>query len=250
MEAALLCKMRGHEVSLFEREPELGGQWNIASALPGKEGYAAFTAYLENSLVRLKVPINLRNEINREQVMAIHPHVAIIATGAAPIGLDIPGGDGSNVVQANDVIKRRAVARGKIAVIGGSMLAMEVAVWLREQNNEVALVSHSGLGGRKGPDDMITFRGLIRRLVRLHVPLYINAAIMEIAGNSLVIGLGEEIIALPFDTAVLAIGVKPVDKLAAELKGVAAEIYTIGDCVMPGNAAQASYSAARLALKV
>ena len=250
MEAAVLCKKRGHEVSLFEREPELGGQWNIAAALPGKQGYAAFTAYLKNSLKSLQIPVRSGSEIDREGVIAIKPDIAIIATGAVPVGLDIPGAAADNVVQANDVIRGRAEARGKTVVIGGSMLAMEVAAWLAEQNREVALVSHSGLGGRKGPDDMITFRGLMRRLIRLRVPLYLNAAIMEVAGSSLVIGLGEEIISLPSDTVILAIGVKPLDRLAGELKGIVPEVYSIGDCVMPGNAAQATYSAARLALKL
>jgi thioredoxin reductase len=97
---------------------------------------------------------------------------------------------------------------------------------------------------------MITFRGLLRKLVGWRVPLYLNAAVLEVTGRSLVFSLAGENISLPVDAVVLAIGVQPVDGLVKELKGAAPEIYPVGDCVMPGNAAQATYSAARLALKI
>jgi len=174
----------------------------------------------------------------------------IVATGAVPSGLDVPGASGPQVVQANDVISGKAALHERIAVIGGSQLAMETAAWLAGQGKEIALISHSGLGGRKGPDDMITFRGLLRRLVQFRVPMYLNASIAEITPNAVMIIWGGESIAIPADTVILAVGVKPADSLIKELKGLVPEIYPIGDCVMPGNAAQATYSAVRLAQKV
>ena len=67
---------------------------------------------------------------------------------------------------------------------------------------------------------------------------------------SLVLNLGGEIISLPYDVVITAIGVRPADKLSEELKGIVPEIYLIGDCMQPGNAAQATFSAARLTLKL
>ncbi len=250
LQAAMLFKIRGHEVSLFEKESELGGQWGIASRLPGKQGYSSIIYHLKSILDKLQVQVTLNCEITKEQVNSLKPDIAIVATGATPISLDIPGSKGDNVVQANDIIRGKAEARGKIAVIGGSILGMETAVMLAEQGKEVILVSHSGLGGRKGPDDLITFRGLMRRLVQLRIPIYLNASILEINARSLSIRLAEEVFSLSCDIIVLAIGVQPMDKLVTELKGIVPEVYAIGDCVMPGNAAQATFSAARLALKV
>jgi predicted flavoprotein YhiN len=97
---------------------------------------------------------------------------------------------------------------------------------------------------------MITFRGLLRRLVELHVPLYLNVAINEITEQSLSFTIAGENMALKADSVILAVGVKPVDQLASDLKGLVPAIYPIGDCIMPGNAAQATYSAYRLALKL
>ncbi len=250
LEAACLCRKRGYSVSLFEKEPELGGQWKIASTLLGKQGYAAIIDYLKRELEKLGVPIVLNNKVTREQVIAFQPDIAIIATGAVPAGLETPGADGANVFQANDVITGRVQAGSKCAVIGGSMLAMETAIFLAEQGRQVALVSHSGLGGRKGPDDMITFRGLLRRLVEMRIPLYLNVAINEISKTTVSVNMAGENLALQADSVILAAGVKPVDGLISELKNVVPAIYPIGDCVVPGNAAQATYSAYRLALKL
>jgi pyruvate/2-oxoglutarate dehydrogenase complex dihydrolipoamide dehydrogenase (E3) component len=137
-----------------------------------------------------------------------------------------------------------------VAVVGGSMLAMESALFLAGRGCEVTLVSHSGLGGRKGPDDMITFRGLMRKLIQQRVPLYLNVNIFEITERSLIFNMAGENISLTSDAVVLAVGVQPLDKLIDELKKIVPEIYPIGDCMMPGNAAQATYSAFRMASRL
>jgi len=59
METAMYLTERGHRVALYEKEKELGGQWNIACALPGKKGYAALTDYLKRWLDRHGVETNL-----------------------------------------------------------------------------------------------------------------------------------------------------------------------------------------------
>ncbi len=250
MEAAALCKMRGHDVALYERESALGGQWKVACTLPGKEGYFSLIQNLTDKLARLQVPIRLNTLVSRQLVEEIKPDIAVVATGAVPLGLNIPGADEKNYVQANDIITGKVKANGRVIVIGGNMVGMEVALSLAQQGRTVSLVSHSGLGGRKGPDDMITFRGLLRRISIFNIPQYLNSEIMETCDNSLMIRFEQELISLPFDTLVVAIGVRANDGLIAELKGLVPEIYPIGDCVMPGNAAQATYSAARLALKL
>ena len=250
MQAALLCKMRGHDVSLYEKESALGGQWKIACAFPGKASYASIISHFKRALRKYQIKVTLGTEITREEVAAVKPEIVILATGASPASIPIPGISALNVIQANDLIRGEASAGGKIVVLGGTILAMEMAIFLTEKGQEVLLASPGALGGRKGPDDLITFRGLMRKLVQLRVPFYVNAATVEAHERSLIVRLGEEMVALPCDTLVLAAGVQAADKLAADLKGIVPEIYSIGDCVVPGNAAQAVFSAARLALKL
>ena len=250
MEAAVLCRLRGHEVSLFEKEAGLGGQWKVACAIPGKEDYASLIRKLEHKLRELEIPITLNTAVTRQTVQDLKPDIAIIATGAVPSDLAIPGSTQDNCVQANDIISGKRVAGDRTVVIGGNMVALETALVLAQQGKKITLVSHGKLGGRKGPDDMISFRGLLRRISSLGIPIYLNSEVLEISHGALVIRFEQEILPLPADTVVLAVGVKPEDRLVGELKGLVPEIYPIGDCVMPGNAAQATYSALRLALKL
>ena len=250
MEAAVLCRLRGHEVSLFEKEAGLGGQWKVACAIPGKEDYASLIHKLEYKLRELEIPITLNTAVTRQTVQDLKPDIAIIATGAVPSDLAIPGSTQDNCVQANDIISGKRVAGDRTVVIGGNMVALETALVLAQQGKKITLVSHGKLGGRKGPDDMISFRGLLRRISSLGIPIYLNSEVLEISHGALVIRFEQEILPLPADTVVLAVGVKPEDRLVGELKGLVPEIYPIGDCVMPGNAAQATYSALRLALKL
>ncbi len=250
MQAAVLMAQRGHDVSLYEKNNELGGQWNIAAATPGKEGYAAFTDYLKRSLDKLRVPVILGTEVTKEQVLKMKPDAVVVATGAVPRGLDVPGATGQNVVQANDVIMGKGEAKGRVVVIGGRFIGMEVAIMLAEQGKEVSLVSRSGLGGRKGPDELFTYKTIARRLIELRIPPYLNTAVLEITENGVITGWGEEIFSLPADTVILAVGAQSNNRLAQELKGVVPEVYTIGDCVKPRDGASATYDAARVAEKI
>jgi pyruvate/2-oxoglutarate dehydrogenase complex dihydrolipoamide dehydrogenase (E3) component len=77
--------------------------------------------------------------------------------------------------------------------------------------------------------------------------LYLNTTVLESTEDSVISRLEDEVLSLPADTVVVAIGIKPVDTLVEELQGLVPEVYPIGDCVQPGNASQATFGAARLA---
>ena len=249
MQAAVLLAQRGHQVSLYERESELGGQWNIASAMPGKENYASFTDYLRRSLDKHGVSITLSTEVTKGKVIEIKPDAVVVATGAIPQMLKVSGSTGPNVVQAIDIIKGETEAKGKVVVIGGRFIGMEVAVWLAEQGKEVSLVTRTRLGGRVAVE-RFTYRALTRRLIELRVPLYLYASVLEITKNGVLIRLGEEVFLLPADTVILAVGSEPDNKLAQELEGIVPEVYTIGDCNEPRDAAAATFEAAKIAFSI
>ncbi len=250
MQAALLIAKRGHQVSLYEKENKLGGQWNIAAAVPGKEGFANFTDYLKRSLDKAGVPVILGTEVTREQILAMKPDAVVVATGAVPLGLDIPGATGRNVVQSNDIFTRKVEAKGRVVVLGARFNAIEVAIMLAEQGKQVSIVSRGKLGGKKGPQNTFAFKTLLRRLLELGIPLYLNTPVLEIAPGSVVIGWEGEIAFLPADTVILAVGAQSENKLAQELKGLVPEVYSIGDCNKPRDASSATFDAARVAEKI
>jgi len=250
MQAAVLLAERGHQVSLHEKSAELGGQWNIACAMPGKQGYAALTEFLERSLDKHGVQVMRGNEVTKEQVMETKPDVVVLATGATPRRLNVPGAVHRNVVQANDVIKGSVEAKGKVIVIGGRFIGMEVAIALADQGKEVSLVTKARLGQNGLPLERRIYLALVRQLVQLRVPLYLDALVLEITEESVVVDLDGEFLSLPADTVVLAVGAEPDNRLAQELEGAAPEVYRIGDCVEPHDAAAAAYDAAKVAWKV
>jgi 2,4-dienoyl-CoA reductase-like NADH-dependent reductase (Old Yellow Enzyme family)/thioredoxin reductase len=250
MQAAVLIKQRGHDVSLYEKGNELGGQWNIAVAAPGKGEFAVFTDYLKRALDKSGVPVTLGTELTKDKILEMKPDAVVVATGAVPAGLDMPGATGSNVVQSNDVFTGKARVEGRVVVIGARFNAVEVAIMLAEQGKEVSLVSRGRLGGKKGPEETFSFKSLSRRLLELGIPQYLNTPVLEIIENSVVINWEGEVLYLPADTVVLAVGARSDNALAQELKGLVPEVYKIGDAVSPRDAASATYDAARIAEKI
>jgi 2,4-dienoyl-CoA reductase-like NADH-dependent reductase (Old Yellow Enzyme family)/thioredoxin reductase len=250
MQAALTAAQRGHEVSLYEKTHELGGQWNIAAHLLGKESYATFTQYLDRALKQLGVAVHLETEVAKEDILRMSPDAVIVATGALPMILNVPGATGPNVVQANDVIAGKAEAEGRVVVVGGGLLGMETALWLAEKGQEVSLISDIGLGGRKGVEEHFVFRTLFNRLVHARIPLYLHSPVVEITGQSVHMAVGDNVFSVAADTVVLAVGAQSVNQLAQDLNDTGIEIHVVGDCVEPRHASAATYEAAQAALQI
>ena len=247
MRIALLLTQRGHEVSLYERSPGLGGQWITACATPAKKDYASLAEHLERCLREQGVLVTTGVEVTKEKVLEMKPDVVVVATGAAPVGLNVPGATGEHVVQGHDVIAGRAPVKGKAVVVGGRFIGMEVAIMLAEQGRQVSLVTQAGLGEDGIRLEPMTYRALARRLVELRVPLYLHSRVVEITSKAVMMTLGDDIFPLPADTVILAVGMRPENKLAQDLEGLVPKLYTLGDCVKPKDAAAVAVQAGQLA---
>ena len=134
--------------------------------------------------------------------------------------------------------------------MGGRFIGMEVAIWLKEQGRDVCLVTRAGLGEDGIKLEKQTFKALANKLIELRVPLYLNATVLEITEKSVVFRLGDEIYWLPADTVILAVGMKSVSQLAQELEGLVPEVYAVGDCVRPRDAAEVAYQASTIAARI
>jgi 2,4-dienoyl-CoA reductase (NADPH2) len=247
MRIALLLAQRGHQASLYERSGELGGQWRTACATPAKKDYATLAEHLERCLHEEGVLVMTGVEVTKEMVLETKPDAVVVATGACPVGLNVPGATGQNVVQGHDVIAGRAAVKGKAVVVGGRFIGMEVAISLAEQGHQVSLVTQAGLGENGIKLEPMTYRALARRLVELRVPLYLRSRVIEITDKAVTMTLGEDIFSLPAETVILAVGMRPENKLAKELEGLVPKVYTLGDCVKPKDAAAVAVQAGQLA---
>jgi len=241
MEAAKVLDQRGHKVILCEKSRELGGQWNIASQIKGKEHYARFRDQMIRDLDRSGVETRLNQEVTAEFVREISPDEVIVATGAFPLVLNIPGIEGKNVVQAVDVITGKASVGQRVVVMGGRYLGMEIALMLAEQGKHVSLTTLHELGRNHRFMERYTLATLRQKLVENGIYIYAYAPVERICEDGVYINHGPELFFLKADTVVLAIGVSPQRKLLEELESTFSnlKIHTIGDCAEPRDAAEA-----------
>jgi 2,4-dienoyl-CoA reductase-like NADH-dependent reductase (Old Yellow Enzyme family)/thioredoxin reductase len=248
MEAARTLAERGHHVELYEQKEVLGGQWYVASRqTQKKEDYSRLLHYLKRGLEKAGVPIKMNTRVTADLVKNARPNAVVVATGAVPSTLDIPGITGKNVVQANDVILGKKKVRHNVVVAGGRYLGLEIADQLVSEGKKVSLVTRRELGRAIERNVYLTLRN---RLVEKGVYLYTHSPVVEIKDNGLYIVFNNDLFFLPADTIVLAVGVKPEKELAEQIKDLVPEVYSIGDCVAPRDVMYAIREADELARKI
>ena len=249
MQAAITIAERGHQVSLYEKSSKLGGQWNIAAMVEGKDIYNTVTQRMLRDLDRTKVEVILNKEATTDLVRELKPDIAIVATGATPRALSVPGAEGSNVVQATDVVAGKAKVGGTVVVVGGRYLGMETAILLARQGKKVSLVTERELGRNGRWTERNIKMTLKERLIEHGVYIYPFSPVREIRENGVIVAQARELTFLKADTVVLAVGATPQNKLIEELKDIA-EVHAIGDCIEPRDAMEAIGEAYEIALQV
>ncbi|MFC1961651.1 FAD-dependent oxidoreductase [Chloroflexota bacterium] len=244
MKAATDLAGRGHMVSLYEKDNSLGGQWNIACQIPWKKEYAALTEYLVRGITKTKVNVILGQKVTRDLVQSIQPDVVVLAAGAIPATLDVPGADGRNVVQANDVLARNVKLGERVAIIGGRLRGMETACLLTEEGKKVSLITKRNLGRET---NKTIYWPLREKIVRYGVPVYSESQVLQINENGVSILTNHEVWFIPADTVVIAVGSKSDNNLVDQLKGIMPEIHIVGDCLEPRSALEAVNQATEVA---
>ncbi len=122
---------------------------------------------------------------------------------------------------------------------GADAEGMEVANMLAEQGKKVSLVTKNALGENGRPIDGDLYRTLRNKLINHGVAIFPHSPVFEIRENGVYVADNRELLFLPADTVVLAVGKSAQTQLAEELKGAAPEIHAIGDCVEPRDALHA-----------
>lgn len=230
MEAARVASLRGHQVTLYEKENRLGGQLVQAAIPPRKDGIAGLTRYLETQIKKLGVKVELGQELTAALVQELKPDAVIIATGAIPLTPDIPGMSKAQVVHAGDILENRVAVGDRVVVIGGELVGCETAEFLAEKGRKVTVT-------RRGPEMALGVGAslreqLLKRLDSRRVTLLTGVKYGQITPQGLMLTTKEgEKRTIEADTIVLAAGSSPNRKLFDELVGKVSEIHLVGDCV-------------------
>jgi 2,4-dienoyl-CoA reductase-like NADH-dependent reductase (Old Yellow Enzyme family)/thioredoxin reductase len=246
MEAARIARIRGHEVTLFEKDADLGGQIRWASKGKYHEEFFQTARFRIHEVKRTGVKLELGKEVTLADVTRFNPEVVVIATGAIPFVPMIPGVDSASVSTTTDILSgKRAIGR-KSLVVGGGREGLTVAEFLIENGSQVSIVEASdALGSDLGPVRQWVSRDRIKEHPAMDVML-----------KTTVEGIGDKEVELcregkfeklaGVDSVVLAWARKSVSRLADEIAedSKVHEIYRIGDAVIPRDASDAIYEGA------
>lgn len=247
MEAARVAAAKGHEVVLFEKSAQLGGQLNIACVPPRKEEMRRATANLVHEVTSAGVTLRMGKAVTAEDVLAEKPDAVILAVGASSFAPAIPGKENTNVCDAWQVLAGAQQVYGKVAVIGGGMVGCETAEYLAERGCKVSVVEMMDKIANGESNTILPT--LMENYTRYGVEQYVNHKVSQIALDHILCEDKDgNTVTIPCDYVVLAVGARPVAFDAEPLKTAGIPVIAVGDCgeraADISNAIRTAYDAA------
>jgi 2,4-dienoyl-CoA reductase (NADPH2) len=132
---------RGHHVTLFDKSAEIGGQFNLAKKIPGKEEFHETIRYYNSMIKKNGVELKLNKVFNFDNSLDFDE--VVVATGIIPRKLSIEGIDHEKVVSYLDVLQKKVKIGKKVAIIGAGGIGFDVAEFLTHQGESTALSSNA-----------------------------------------------------------------------------------------------------------
>lgn len=131
---AIYAAKRGHHVTLFEKSHDVGGQFNLAKKIPGKEEFYETLRYFKEELSTLNVTVNLNTSADINTLSSFDE--IVLATGVTPRTPNIPGIEHKSVVSYFDLLQKDIAVGERVAVIGAGGIGFDVSDYLLHQYEE------------------------------------------------------------------------------------------------------------------
>ena len=162
--ASTIAAQRGHSVTLFDAASEIGGQFNMAKQIPGKEEFYETIRYFNKQIELHNVTVKLNTKVTSEYIEKSDFDDIVIATGIKPRELKIEGFNHEKVLSYIDVLKHKKTVGKRVAVIGAGGIGFDVSEylshegestsqnidsWLQEWGIDKTLQSRAGIEGMK-----------------------------------------------------------------------------------------------------
>lgn len=249
IEAARVSALRGHKVTLIEKNEDLGGNMYVASLPISKETFMNYINWGKEQFRRLGVEVMLQTEATPELIDSLKPDTVFLATGSKPAMPKIPGIDDPKLIKAEDVLKGRAEIGKHVIVAGAGEVGIETAdlIMVKYHPESLTLIEmRPDLGMDMNPMDKAMlfangplfpthFQNGLRPMVNTRITAFrengVTAADAE--GNTLEI---------PADTIVLAMGYVSEKSLAEKLSSKY-DVKVIGDAAKVSKIVTAIYQA-------
>ena len=254
MAAALEAAKRGHAVTLFEAQAELGGQFNLARRIPGKAEYAATPAYYAREMLAAGVTLRLGHRVVAADLAGFD--AVILASGISPRRLDLTGADDAKVVSYDDILSGRVRAGTDVAIMGCGGIGFDVALYLSaaEEDFDATWGIDRSFGGRGGLTRPAPPAQSGRRITMLQrkperpgaslgkTTGWIHKAHLQRHGVAMLSGVIYRSVdqqglnvtldgtdrSIPADTIVVCIGQEPRRELMAALQAMGKPVHLIG----------------------
>ncbi|MBD2798065.1 NADPH-dependent 2,4-dienoyl-CoA reductase [Xenorhabdus sp. 18] len=283
---AVTAASRGHHVTLFERENQIGGQFNIAKQIPGKEEFHETLRYFTRQLALNGVEVRLNQTATADQLAAFDE--VVLATGITPRIPNIDGIEHEKVLTYLDVLKHKRPVGKRIAIIGAGGIGFDTAEYLSQSGQSTSLSSHA-FSHEWGIDRTIRHRGglqpegaqaersprkiyLLQRkdskvgeslgkttgwvhkasLLMRGVTMLNRVQYLKIDDQGLHIRRGDEQQCLDVDNVIICAGQEPLKALCPPLQAMGKNVHIIGgaDIAAELDARRAIAQGTRLALKL
>jgi mycofactocin system FadH/OYE family oxidoreductase 2 len=259
MWAAKMAGRRGHQVDLYDKNEQLGGQVLLAMKGAGREEFGVLIRNEKDQVEKAGVKLHLGQAVTAEQVLAENPDVVICATGSVPSrNPPIGGGKGPAIYSVWDVLQGKAELGQKVCLVDtdGHHRSTATAEFMANQGKSVHILCSSlFVGAELGPvQDLYLTR---QRLLQKGCTFTPDTAVIAIdgeAGAKTLKGINVYSNQMsdfgPYDSVVLAINQEVEDGLYKALKNKVKELYRIGDCVAPRKVDMAIWEGHKLGREI
>ncbi|MBV8657002.1 MAG: NADPH-dependent 2,4-dienoyl-CoA reductase [Burkholderiales bacterium] len=286
MAFASVAAERGHNVTLFEASNEIGGQFNVAKRIPGKEEFHETLRYFKRRLDQTGVRIRLNHRATAADLAEFDE--VVLATGIAPRKVDIPGIEHPKVLNYLDVLKHNKPVGKSVAIIGAGGIGFDTAEFLTHEGTPTSL-DVDGFLREWGIDKTLTEKGglspegakphasprkvwlLQRKTSKVGDGLgkttgWIHRQSLKMKAVEMVSGVSYDKIddaglhvtvkgkseVLPVDNVIICAGQEPLRELLADLQATGKPVHLIGgaDVAAELDAKRAIDQGSRLAAKI
>ena len=250
MSAAETAAKRGHKVTVWEKENELGGNFRFSTLPPFKEPMRNMLKYLVNHVNQHGINIQLGKEATTEAVKEFAPDAVIAAVGSKEVKLELPGSKDADIIDIKDAFLHVNELGQNIVIVGAGPEGCELADFLSSAGKNITLLEMKriiGMGLIAHPRYHI-----VERLKKANVKMIISTKVVEVGKGYLIVKKRreEEKKIDGFDHIVMSTLNKPNKELADSLLDFVKEIEIVGDAVSGRTALEAISEGMEAALKL
>ena len=249
LEAARICAIRGHQVSIVDKADKVGGTANIASVPSFKKKNRQLIEWYKTQLNKLGVEVQLNTEATVSLIKERVPDAIVMATGSEPVIPDIPGIE--KAAAADAVLLGKKKAGQNVVIIGGGLVGLDTALYLAKQGKKVTVVEALPEAGADMADivRMSFFRKQGGLIDKYKIAIMTKAPVIEVRDNGVVtvdeLGCRKLV---EGDTVICAVGRCSV--LNSKLTENIEEAYVIGDAREPRKIIDAIHEGFTIALHI